>query len=116
MRTDTAMGRIHPPLIDRFEQGYMPEPNSGCWIWIGATVRHRGELRGKIRDGKKQGLASRTSFRLFKGEIPQGLLVCHRCDTPLCVNPNHLWVGTNADNMADMAAKGRSIKGRRLPR
>lgn len=109
------MGRIHPPLIERFEAGYMPEPNSGCWIWVGAVInRTDGEQpRGKIRtENQRQENAARVSYKLFKGAIPTGLFVCHRCDTPLCVNPNHLWLGTHKDNMADKLAKGRTTKGR----
>lgn len=98
------------PLIDRFEAGYMPEPNSGCWILLGSVFGQQGSLRGKIRAGNRhQDFAYRVAYRLFKGEIPAGLLVCHRCDTTLCVNPDHLWLGTPQQNMDDMVAKGRHV-------
>ena len=80
-----------------------PEPNSGCWLWMGArnaggygTVSHRSEW-----------LAHRLAYRTHVGEIPEGLLVLHRCDTPPCVNPSHLWLGSNKDNSQDRERKGR---------
>lgn len=98
--------------ITRFEDKYIPEPNSGCWIWLGATWRSRGGIRGRFFSSGAWKLAHRSAYEILVGAIPAGLLVCHRCDTPLCVNPDHLWLGTHNDNMADMAAKGRRATGR----
>ena len=61
-------------------------------------------------NGRQEG-AHRVSYHLFVGDIPEGMLVCHTCDTPSCVNPEHLFVGTWADNMADRDKKGRQAKG-----
>jgi hypothetical protein len=80
---------------------------NGCWLWQGA--RHGNGYGGfKIR-GRQYG-AHQAAWILFKGEIPEGKLVCHHCDTPLCVNPNHLFIGTPLDNVRDMFAKGRANK------
>lgn len=86
-----------------------PEPNSGCWLWTRA-VNDRGygwfHMPGSGAYGRSWA-AHRASYLAYRGPIPAGLFVCHRCDTPACVNPNHLWLGDHDANMADRNAKGR---------
>lgn len=97
------MSRKPRSIIDRFMDKVSPEPNSGCWLWIGAA---NPAGYGNMKLGpKKWDKAHRISYRIHRGE-PNGV-VCHRCDVPSCVNPDHLWLGTQADNLADCIRKGR---------
>lgn len=104
-------------LRDNFEDKYIPEPNSGCWFWIGSLA---GNRYGKIRPdtGERTDLlAHRVSYELFKGTIPPDHIVCHRCDNVRCVNPDHLFIGTHKTNHTDAINKGRiKVAGKHNPR
>lgn len=84
----------------------------GCWEWQASTRQSGyGQFYVPGPNGEKlMEQAHRVSYMLTFGDIPDGLHVCHACDNPLCVNPDHLWLGTRNDNMQDMARKGRARK------
>lgn len=79
-----------------------------CWIWHGGKRRNSKKQYGRIWIGDKTTHVHRLAYELLVGPIPKGLLVCHHCDNPSCVNPDHLFVGTAWDNTHDMMAKGRA--------
>jgi hypothetical protein len=93
---------------------------NGCWIWTGANglpTCHYGQVRIG-RNGKTvHAPAHRFMYELVKGSIPKGLYACHVCDTPLCVNPDHIFLGTIKDNAQDAFRKGRfpDVKGANAP-
>jgi len=96
-----AKGIQNLPVLDRFNMSYVKLDN-GCWEWKAKHQRY-----GNIRVDGKITRAHRFSYSFFKGEIPKEINVCHKCDNPYCVNPDHLFLGTQKDNHNDMVAKGR---------
>jgi predicted XRE-type DNA-binding protein len=93
----------------RFEEKYIPEPNSGCWLWIGSSDK---DGYGRIgREVSSDGImpAHRASYQIYVCE-PGESHVLHKCDNPSCVNPDHLWLGDRFDNMTDSAKKLRNGK------
>ena len=89
------------------------DKNGSCWLWTGSrTYNGYGHFYGKI-DGVVYWRANRFSWALANGSIPDGMFVCHRCDNPWCVNPDHLFIGDRFDNMRDALQKGRFANGER---
>lgn len=99
------MSKISARQIENFEAKAFPEPNSGCWLWMGAANQQEG--RAFVSINHKSTNAARVSYQIYKGEIPDGGFVLHSCDNALCVNPDHLRVGTQSDNVSDMHRRGR---------
>lgn len=89
----------------RFEKKIEKSAN-GCWIWTGSK---NSKGYGRVRIDKKEYMAHRISYNIYLGEIPYGLFICHKCDNPSCVNPEHLFTGTARDNTQDMLSKNRRI-------
>lgn len=95
-------------LLERLLNKVIINEVTDCWEWQGAT---NNIGYGMIRDEQKMRTAHRVSYEEHtQTKIPRFLCVCHACDNPICVNPNHLWLGTMKDNMQDMLAKGRANK------
>lgn len=100
------------PYIDTFREMHIPEPMSGCWLWTGAiNNKGYGTLSRQVNKKTQLTYAHRFSWEHHTGPIPEGMCVCHKCDVPCCVNPDHLFLGTRQDNSDDMVAKGRSNRG-----
>lgn len=94
-------------VLVQFEARIERVPFSDCWIWTGAMTTNG---YGSIWTGIKSAKAHRFAYELFVGLIENNMHVCHRCDVPLCVNPHHLFLGTDRDNLLDSINKGRRPK------
>jgi hypothetical protein len=93
--------------LELLQKNSIPVTESGCWLWTNSTGR---DGYGKISIQGKTIRAHRWSWEIHKGYSPGQLQVLHRCDVPLCVNPDHLFLGTNQDNVRDRELKGRGHK------
>lgn len=94
----------------RFMEKVSKQPD-GCWLWTAAIVKAVGYGRFGMKSYEVD-YAHRASWRLFRGDLPKGMYVCHKCDVRSCVNPDHLFLGSHRQNMRDAADKGRV----RIPR
>lgn len=101
---------MRTPAEKRFWSRVDKRSKNECWEWQGNVVRGYGHFPLTHFKTVK---AHRFSYELKYGQIPDGMLVCHKCDNSKCVNPNHLFLGTHQDNMNDRSAKGRQAKGDR---
>lgn len=95
------------PVADRLKEHSYHEPSTGCWIWVGSKT---SDGYAQIWFGGKICRANRVSYETFVGPT-NGLHVCHSCDNPVCVRLDHLFLGTDADNVADKCSKGRASGG-----
>lgn len=105
------MGKPTMPLMDRLYSHVCIDSVSGCWEWNGTRRNGYGRLIvGSRTDGtRKSESAHRLSYKINFGVIPDGMEVCHKCDNPACINPQHLFVGTRQDNVLDREQKGRNV-------
>lgn len=111
-RAEVRKKREYPSREIVFHQSYEVDEVTGCWNWI-KFKNHKGY--GSFQGGEKLTRAHRYAWQLYFGD-PTGMCVCHRCDNPGCVNPQHLFLGTQQENMDDCSRKGRKARGSKIPR
>jgi transposase-like protein len=99
------------PIAERFSEKYKVNTKTGCWDWIATKVTGGYGMLSPDRrnsDYQRNVLAHRFSYEHHIGPVPAGMIVCHNCDNPSCVNPEHLFLSTTKGNMEDMEGKGRA--------
>lgn len=104
--SQVATRELIAQLRQKLEAGAFPVPESGCWLWEHGVTRH-GYGAVYSSNPREWHSAHRTAWLIFRGPIPGGMFVCHKCDTRRCINPDHLFLGTAQDNTDDMLEKGR---------
>lgn len=99
------------PTEERLKSMIEVNPITGCWEWQGSKNLGYGHtIIGSRKDGTRKSIpAHRLAYMIWKGEIPKGYFICHKCDNPACINPNHLFAGTRQDNVDDRERKGRNV-------
>lgn len=108
----SILDKIHQVVINAFFDRV--QKTEDCWLWAGAKSGTEGY--GMLRVCKHPLSAHRLSWEIHNGPIPDGMVICHKCDTPDCVNPDHLFTGTQSDNIQDSVAKGRHSSVTQNPR
>lgn len=96
--------RKKTPIIQRLMNNIYKNPKNGCWEWLGYKMRFG---HGKIGYRDKVYLTHRLSYEIYIGPIPKNMNVCHKCDNPSCINPDHLFLGTQLENIEDCVKKNR---------
>lgn len=99
-----------PSAAERLTSKIEYDPNGGCWLWSGLTHPFG---HGTIGVNGKNTLTHRFAWTLWRGEIPAGRHVLHKCDVPQCVNPDHLYLGSDKENARDRVERGRQVRGSR---
>lgn len=112
IRQEVDMSKRYGSVEQRFWSNVVGEPNSGCWLWMG-PVDENGYARFRV--GARKARMHRWAFETLVRPLSRSEIVCHKCDVPACVNPSHMFIGSQRDNVEDKVKKGRQSVGRKSP-